>query len=63
MAAKLVESITEIAVTIADLLTSAGMSREEADRVAAIIQTTFRKYMNTKSEAQKAGKTYTTGKL
>ncbi|KAF2890327.1 hypothetical protein ILUMI_15846, partial [Ignelater luminosus] len=45
VAARVVESITEIGVTIADLLIRTGMSREEADRVASVIQIAFRKHM------------------
>ena len=45
VAARLVDSIVTIGSTVVELLQATGMSREEADKMATIIQTAFRQYM------------------
>ncbi|KAF5298624.1 hypothetical protein FQR65_LT09720 [Abscondita terminalis] len=52
VAARTVENITNIAVTIADLLINAGMSREEANLISEATQKVFQKYVADK-EAHK----------
>ncbi|XP_018332045.1 neuromodulin-like isoform X3 [Agrilus planipennis] len=53
IAAKVVQSLTEIALTIVNLLVNIGMTREEADRTASIIQKIFRQYLEEKKTYQK----------
>ncbi|XP_018332044.1 uncharacterized protein LOC108741670 isoform X2 [Agrilus planipennis] len=53
VAAKVVQSLTEIALTIVNLLVNIGMTREEADRTASIIQKIFRQYLEEKKTYQK----------
>ncbi|KAJ8919112.1 hypothetical protein NQ315_012097 [Exocentrus adspersus] len=45
VAARLVQSITDIATTTAEFLLKTGMNRREADKVVSIIQKAFRKYI------------------
>lgn len=45
VAARLVQSITEISTTTYDILKTTGLSRHEADRIARIIQGAFRKHL------------------
>lgn len=51
VAARLVDSIVTIGSTIVELLQATGMSREQADKMATIIQTAFRQYMAYKKAA------------
>lgn len=55
MAASVVESLTEVALTTAEFLTKTGMTREEADQVAKIIQEAFRKHLSIKLTEQQNG--------
>lgn len=55
VAARLVEHISEISVAIVELLIRTGMTREEADKVATVIQTAFRKHLQRKEELRRAG--------
>lgn len=45
VAAKLVQSITEITTTTCNFLKKTGISRKEADNIVAIIQKTFRQHL------------------
>lgn len=55
MAARLVEHIIEISLTIVELLIRTGLTREQADEVAKVIQTAFRRYLRRKEEQQIEG--------
>lgn len=46
VAARLVQSITEIATTTVEFLLKTGMTRSEADKVVNIIQNAFKKYVH-----------------
>lgn len=48
----MVDSITEIGSTIADLLLETGMCRKDADRVVTTLQKTLRKYLQEKKGVQ-----------
>lgn len=48
VAARLVEHITEISITIVELLLRTGMTREQADEVARVIQMAFRRFIRRK---------------
>ncbi|XP_022910721.2 uncharacterized protein [Onthophagus taurus] len=50
VAARLVDSIIQIATMTVELLQQTGMSRDEADRMANIIQDAFKRYMAIKQE-------------
>lgn len=50
VAARLVDSICEIAETTVQLLLRVGLSRSEADAIVVIIQTAFREYLERKKK-------------
>lgn len=52
MAARLVDSIIRIGATTVELLEQTGMTREEADRMATIIQNAFKQYMASRQGAR-----------
>ncbi|KAK5650501.1 hypothetical protein RI129_001530 [Pyrocoelia pectoralis] len=45
VAAKTVENITQIGITVVELLQETGMSRAEADNISLTIQTVFKRYI------------------
>lgn len=47
VAARLVQSITDIATTTVEFLLRTGMTRSEADKVVNIIQKSFKKFIHT----------------
>lgn len=55
VAASVVDNLTDVAITTAEFLMRTGMSREEADRVARIIQEAFRRHMAVKLAATQTG--------
>uniref|UniRef100_A0A1Y1MXK5 RIIa domain-containing protein n=1 Tax=Photinus pyralis TaxID=7054 RepID=A0A1Y1MXK5_PHOPY len=50
VAAKTVENITAIGITVVELLQETGMSREEADNLSLTVQTAFKRYVTEQEE-------------